>query len=180
MGQINVPIDVKLFAAVMFRRDFDPAAAFDALTASYGAIEYLYGPLEFSWTDYYEEEMGSSLLKYYIIFEGYADRARLPSIKIHTNVLEQGFAGEDGRRPVNIDPGYLALDKFVLASTKDFYHRLYLGDGIFGEVTLHYRKGGFRHFSWTYTDYQDPGFLKFLETARDAAYFEDYPKIRAG
>ena len=171
MGEINRPQDVKLFAAVMFRREFDLGAVVDVLTAAYGRVESFYGPVEFSWSDYYEGEMGAELLKFYVIFEGFVDRTCLPAVKIEANELERRFAGGDGRRVVNIDPGYLAVDKFVLASTKDFFHRLYLGDGIFGEVTLHYRRGCFRFFSWTYTDYQDPGFLKFLEAARDAAFF---------
>jgi len=172
MGEINKAYEVKLFAAVMYRAGFDVGTAIDALAATYGDIEASYGPVEFSWSDYYEGEMGKSLLKQYVIFEGYVDRAVLPSVKINTNILEQQFADSSGKRVVNIDPGYLTKDKFVLASTKDFYHRLYLGDGIFGEVTLHYRRGLFRHFSWTYTDYQDPGFLKFLEAARTKAFFD--------
>lgn len=170
MGEIKRPQHVKLFAAVMYRPDFELSAALDALTAEYGEVEAAYGPVEFSWSDYYEGEMGESLLKYYVIFKGFVGRERLPEIKNHTNEMEMRFA-EGGRRAVNIDPGYLAVDKFVLASTKDFFHRLYLGDGIFGEATLHYRKGRYRFFSWTYTDYQDPGFLKFLEAARTAAFF---------
>ncbi|MCL2183444.1 MAG: DUF4416 family protein [Chitinispirillia bacterium] len=170
MGEIKKPQDVKLFAAVMYRPGFELGAAIDALTAEYGEVEASYGPIEFSWSDYYEGEMGARLLKYYVIFKGFCDRARLPGVKIHTNEMEMRFA-DGARRAVNIDPGYLSADKFVLASTKDFFHRLYLGDGIFGEVTLHYRKGRYRFFSWTYTDYQDPGFLKFLEAARTAAFF---------
>jgi len=170
MGNAAKPAAVKLFAAVMYRPDFDLRLALAPLVSAYGAIESSYGPVEFSWSDYYEEEMGAGLLKYYALFKEPLDRARLPEIKNRANAIELEFS-VDGRRAANIDPGYLSKDKLVLASTKDFYHRLYLGDGIFGEVTLHYRKGGFRHFSWTYPDYQEPGLSKFLEAARDAASF---------
>jgi len=168
MGDIRKPSDVKLFAGIMFRRDFDLGAALEPMISSYGAIEMDYGPVEFSWSDYYAEEMGGGLLKYYAVFREPTDRARLPQIKSHTNDIEGRFSRE-GKRAVNIDPGYLTKDKLVLASTKDFYHRLYLGAGIFGEVTLHYSKGCFRFFSWTYPDYQEPEFLKFLEAARAAS-----------
>jgi hypothetical protein len=171
MGEIRKTSDVKLFMAVMYRRDFDLRAAVEALTAVYGGIEATYGPVKFSWSNYYGDEMGEGLLKFYIVFEQAIDRPRLPSIRIHTNELERRIADADGKRAVNIDPGYIAVDKLVLASTKDFYHRIYLSDGIFGEVTLHYRRGCYRHFSWTYPDYQDPAFLKFLETARPVANF---------
>jgi hypothetical protein len=166
MGEIYKPKDVKLLAAVMHRRDFDARPIEELLTAAYGEVGGRFGPIEFSWSRYYEEEMGEGLLKYYLIFKAPIDRSRLPSIKNHTNQIESQFS-VSGKRAVNIDPGYLAKDKLVLASSKDFYHRLYLGEGIFGEVTLHYRKGRFRHFSWTYTDYQGPEFYKFLEAARE-------------
>jgi hypothetical protein len=165
MGVIKEPPPAKLFAAIMYTQTFDLRQALSALRASYGEIESFYGPVPFLWSDYYEEEMGRGLLKYYAVFKEPFDRCRLPSVKNHTNELERTFS-RNGKRAVNIDPGYLAKDKLALASTKDFYHRLYLGDGIFGEVTLHYRKSGFRYFSWTYPDYQEPAFLEFLEAAR--------------
>jgi hypothetical protein len=170
MGEIRKNADVRLFAGIMWRPEGDWRSALEALALSYGDVDAAYGPIEFSWSDYYAEEMGEGLLKYYVVFREPIDRGRLPTIKIHTNELERQFS-LDGKRAVNIDPGYLAVDKFVLASTKDFYHRLYLSDGIFGEVTLHYRKsgrrsGGFRFFSWTYPDYREPEFFKFLEAAR--------------
>jgi hypothetical protein len=86
-------------------------------------------------------------------------------MKILSNEIEQRYASGENR-VVNIDPGYVARDKLVLASTKDFYHRLYLSDGIYGEVTLHYRKGMYRFFSWTYPDYKDADFLSVLERSR--------------
>jgi hypothetical protein len=174
MGQIRKLSDVKLFTAIMYRRDADPQTALEPMISAYGDIDATstYGPVEFSWSHYYKEEMGDNLLKYYAFFKTPIDRSRLPSVKNHTNAIERQFM-RGGKRTVNIDPGYLTVDKLVLASTKDFFHRLYLGDGIFGEATLHYRKtgrksGGFRFFSWTYPDYQEPEFLKFLETARES------------
>ena len=89
----------------------------------------------------------------------------MPDIKLWTNALEQESAA-DGKRKTNIDPGYLARDKLVLATTKDFYHRLYLSKGIYGEVTLHFRQGSFRHFSWTYPDYKEEKLHEFLIKAR--------------
>jgi len=75
----------------------------------------------------------------------------------------------NGKRTINLDPGYLAQDKLVLATTKDFYQRLYLGQGIYGEVTLHFQKGRFRYFSWTYPDYSDPPFLDILDKSENSA-----------
>ncbi|MFP4013419.1 MAG: DUF4416 family protein [Chitinispirillaceae bacterium] len=165
MGLVQKPAGVKLFIAVMFQRTFELEKVLSLLTSRYGEIDRYYGPVDFTWSEYYGEEMGSDLLKYYAVFKSPMDRSLLPSIKNYTNDLESRFSVE-GKRVVNIDPGYVARDKLALASTKDFYHRLYLGDGIYGEVTLHYRKGCFRYFSWTYPDYKEPEFVRFLEKAR--------------
>jgi hypothetical protein len=109
--------------------------------------------------------MGARLKKLYVCFTDLIRREELPSIKLWTNALEEDHACA-GRRTVNIDPGYVSRDKLVLATTKDFFHRLYLGRGIYGEVTLHFQKGAFRHFSWTYPDYREKDVQEFLIKAR--------------
>ncbi len=171
MGTIQAPSEVKLFIAVMFHKTFQLDDALSLLTARFGVIERSYGPVPFSWSDYYESEMGTDLLKFYAVFEQPVQRSTLSGIKNFSNDLEAKFA-LNGNRVVNIDPGYVARDKLVLASTKDFYHRIYLDEGIYAEVTLHYRKGCFRFFSWTYPDYKEPDFLKFLEMARADLVYE--------
>jgi len=135
------------------------------LTGKFGPIDRVFGPVQFLHTEYYENEMGRNLQKAYCVFERYIEREELPMVKIYTNSIEERYAN-NGMRTVNIDPGYITRDKLVLASTKDFYHRIYVSQGIFAEVTLHYRKGAFRFFSWTYADYKDPGVLKIAEAAR--------------
>src|SRR5262249_9136900 len=72
-------------------------------------------------------------------------------------------------RPLNLDPGYLVLGKFLLATTKDQSHRVYLRDGIFAEVTLRYHAGRFEPWPWTYADYRQPQVHEFLQQAR--AYY---------
>ena len=101
---------------------------------------------------YYEPTMGPGLRKQLWAFERHIDPAALPDIKHHTNDLELALAAESPRpepRPINLDPGYLTLAKLVLATTKDQAHRLYLRDGIFAEVTLHFRDWGFQPWPWT-------------------------------
>lgn len=165
MGTAGQPLKTKLFLAIMFQPRVNITEIMNKLKSAYGPVEYSYGPIEFSFTKYYEEEMGNDLLKMYMSFAGLIDREALPGIKVFTNILErEHLAG--GRRTINLDPGYIAQDKLVLATTKDFYQRLYLAQGIYGEVTLHFRKGRFRYFSWTYPDYNDPSFLKFLIKVR--------------
>jgi hypothetical protein len=167
MGSASVPLKVKPFIAVLYRPDVNIEELLETLTATFGRIDCSYGPIPFGFSDYYRNEMGSGLLKSYHTFATLMDREALSEKKRLTNSLEQNLLVA-GKRCVNLDPGYLARDKLVLATTKDFYHRLYLSDGIYGEVTLHFRKGEFRYFSWTYPDYKAQAFLEFLTKARAA------------
>lgn len=165
MGIIQHPHQVILFFAVTFNPSFDINEIYTKLDQRYGNRDRIFGPIAFSWTEYYEKEMGNNLLKVYFTYSKLIDREKLAEIKNYTNNLESYYA-KDGNRQINIDPGYVARDKFVLASTKDFFHRVYIGEGIFAEVTLHYRKGRYRFFSWTYPDFRDHNFQTFLELVR--------------
>jgi hypothetical protein len=165
MGTPQKPGPVQPFGGIMYDEAFDIGRVLQRLEERFGKAGHSYGPVPFSWTDYYTQEMGDRLKKTYVCYTGPMDRDELPAIKLWTNTLEQEYTAE-GKRKVNIDPGYLARDKLVLATTKDFYHRLYLGNGIYGEVTLHFQKGRFRHFSWTYPDYKEEKLQEFLIKAR--------------
>lgn len=124
----------------------------------------------FDMTNYYEAEMGGDLIKQIFAFEPLRDPQELADWKLLTNQWEIDFKAantypED--RPVNLDSGYLTLAKFVLATTKDRDHRLYLRDGIFAEVTMSYSGGRWRTHPWTYPDYQTEPAMNFLNAARE-------------
>ncbi len=165
MGEASVPYNAVLFMGIMLQRSVPLDEVVRLLTDRYGPVDRIFGPVPFHHTGYYENEMGNDLQKTYCVFEKYIDREALSTIKNVTNGIEARYA-INGKRTINLDPGYITRDKLILASTKDFYHRIYLSQGIFGEVTLHYRKGNFRFFSWTYPDYKEPGVLRLLELAR--------------
>lgn len=165
MGIAKEPSPIKMFVAVTYNCQADINRIQAIVDSKFGPREKTLGPIPFNWTEYYSDEMGADLLKTYIVYSTLENRDLLPDLKNFTNDLESQFA-VNGKRCVNIDPGYLAKDKLVLATTKDFYHRLYLGKGIYGEVTLHYRKGQYRYFSWTYPDFKEPDLQKFLELPR--------------
>jgi len=167
MGTPKHPEPVKLFIGIMYRKDIAVESVMRRLEEKFGPCEFSAGPLAFSYTDYYEKEMGNDLLKIFSCYKKPVEREMLPAIKSFTNTLEREYL-DDNHRSVNIDPGYLARDKLVLASTKDFFHRLYLADGIYGEVTLHYRREVFRYFSWTYPDYKDESVHEMLRKARES------------
>ena len=130
--------------------------------------------LVFDQTDYYAATMGGDLRKQFFAFHDLITPVRLADVKRHTNALERELRQSGSypeSRPVNIDPGYLTLGKFLLATTKDQAHRVYLRDGIFAEVTLHYQAGAFEPWPWTYADYRQPAVLAFLQEAR--TYYHD-------
>jgi hypothetical protein len=165
MGMPSQPLGVKYFVAVMYTSSLDIEPVLKRLDERFGVRECIHGPKPFSWSEYYASEMGDFLQKMYICYETTADRSELPSIKLFTNAIEDELA-VNAKRLVNIDPGYISRDKVVLATTKDFYHRLYLSDGIYAEVTLHYKRGQYRYFSWTYPDYRQPEIYQLFERAR--------------
>ena len=134
----------------------------------FGPIEMDMEPFPFNHTTYYEREMGKNLRKLLLSFKGYFPPKSLAAAKRAAISIEDGLRGGEGRgRSVNIDPGYLTLSRLVLASTKDFAHRLYLGRGIFGEVTLVFQGRAFRPVPWTYPDYVEPAVLEFLSRVRE-------------
>jgi hypothetical protein len=114
--------------------------------------------------------MGPGLSKQLLAFERLVSADCLAEVKLQTIALETELAAQrtfPETRPLNLDPGLLSLGKFLLATTKDQAHRIYLGRGIFAEVTLHYRAGAFEPWPWTYADYREPAVRAFLGRARE-------------
>jgi hypothetical protein len=167
MGSIRTFSPVKLFIGVLVSEAPLIPKVEDRLQSEYGPVDYRSEVIPFDFTDYYRRETGDSILRVFLSFERLVDAGTLPDTKRRTNRIEAFFAdGAPVTRPVNLDPGYLENSKVVLASTKNFYHRMYLGEGIFGEVTMHFKNGELHFFPWTYPDYQSPEYLKFFSELR--------------
>src|SRR5262249_38812891 len=116
-----------------------------------------------------ERTMGPRLRKQFLVFANLVEADRLAHIKLRTNALEEELAasGEYTEpRPLNLDPGILALGKWMLATTKDQAHRIYLRDGIFAEVTLRFQGDSYEPWPWTYADYRLPHVIEFLNQCR--------------
>ncbi len=153
----------------------------DAIGLARENLQNRYGPtrlesplFDFVETHYYDGEMGGGLKKQFFAFERLIEPATLAAIKLATNELEkvaaessEWAAAQTGvARPINLDPGYLNAGKWVLATTKDQAHRLYLGSGIFAEVTLRYEHGEFVPWPWTYPNYRRDDYRRFFNEAR--------------
>jgi hypothetical protein len=165
MGTSHQPVPVKLVASLLSRdRDLLDEAK-SALSCIYGAVDFESALLPFDHTDYYTAEFGRGLQRKIIAFERLIDAADLPSIKLQTNELERALAPGE-LRATNIDPGYVSLGKLVLASTKDHAHRLYVGQGVYAEVTLTYQRGRFRPWPWTYPDYGSEDYCAMFDELR--------------
>lgn len=140
------------------------------LIRTFGAADYETPLWAFTQTDYYADEMGPNLLRAFLAFERLIRPDDLAEIKRVTNELEAHMADEALdpaiRRPVNIDPGYVHLAKLVLATTKDRAHRVYIGHGIYAEVTLQYASEAWQVQPWTYPDYREPHYHAFFGTVR--------------
>ena len=142
---------------------FEPLAA--ELAALFGSPDMVSSWMSFDYTAYYEAELGYPLCRRLLTFETLIDQQELAAIKLSTNRLEQAYS-RNRRRRVNIDPGYLLYERFVLASGKNFAHRIYIGHCIYADLTLIYRKGAFETLPWTYPDYGDQPIRSFLEQVR--------------
>ena len=133
-----------------------------ALVEAFGDVTVKSPEIPFSFTNYYEKEMGPGLTRQWVGFHGLVEPDQLYDFKLTTGLLEKRFHAPTGRRRVNLDPGLLSLYNLVLASTKSFAHRIYLRDGIYAEPTLIFQAGKFQPLAWTYPDYQTEVCQKFL------------------
>jgi len=136
-----------------------------ALVERFGPLDLVSAWFPFDYTTYYEQEMGSPLFRRMLSFERLIAQDRLAAIKLDTNDLEQKWAREECRR-VNIDPGYLLRERFVLATGKNYTHRIYIGKGIYADLTLTYTQGHFKTLPWTYPDYKAANVQTFLMRVR--------------
>lgn len=169
MGTASGPLPVKLITALMARDTNRIGTTARILADTYGPIDSESEVYPFSYSGYYQREMGTPLVKQFISFRDLVYPDRIAAIKGWSNNLELDISGshDQNGRMVNIDPGYLNDAKLVLATTKDFSHRIYLSNGIYAETTLEYRKGAFRVYPWTYPDYRSGLALTYFSQVRD-------------
>lgn len=166
MREIKKPRPVKLFTAVFTSRIDLFEDVKRILEEEFGNIDFQSEIFPFENTNYYEKEMGKNLKKIFYFFKNLITPDEIVDTKIKTIEIEKRFMIQ-GKRQINIDPGYVELSKIVLVSTKDFSHRIYLGKGIYGEVTLFFKKGTFHIFPYTYPDYRTEGYIKTFIKARE-------------
>ena len=169
MGVIRTPLKVKLFVGVLTSLPEILPSVEERLVERFGAIDSRSELFPFEWTDYYNTTMGTPITRRFIGFEHLIDPSEIAGIKLKTNKLESDFALQrpQNARPVNLDPGYLEESKVVLASTKNYYHRILISGGIYAEVTLHFEKGAWRLLPWTFPDYASDSYHAYFTSLRN-------------
>lgn len=166
MGSLKKYPPVKLIFGLIFKEDKIYEKVRLILKKYFGRIDFESITLPFIYTDYYEKELGKDLKRRFISMHKLINPARLYNIKILTNRLEKKFSIGNSRL-INIDPGYLDLTKLILASTKDFSHRLYLNKGVFAELTLFFKNKTFQILDWTYPDYRTSEYISIFKQIRE-------------
>lgn len=165
MSHPCAPTRAGLFLGVLATPGADVQQAFSRLERAFGKIVFSSTAFAFDSTEYYKSEMGEGILRSFHLFEALVRPDDLTAIKTETNRIETVFAEGENRR-INLDPGLLSANQLVLATGKPAPHRIYIGKGLYGDLSLKYEFGGYIPLKWTYPDYYDRRTLDFLDEAR--------------
>lgn len=167
---------VKLVASIIYKDEKFLEYAEKELKGLFGPLEDLVKTTPFAYTDYYYPEFGRPLKRKLISFKNLVKKENIKRIKLKTNRIEdrtRAIRGVSPKRRANIDPGYVTEAKVVLLTTKDYTHRVYLGQGIFAESTLFYQNKTFRPWPWTYPDYTSQDLISYFNEVR-RIYIDGY------
>lgn len=156
---------VKLITGLIYSDEAVFIKARNKLRRKFGRVDFESEKIDFNYTNYYQLEMGQGLKRRFISFAKLIPIQDLYRIKLFTKRLEAKFSVA-AKRTINIDPGYVDLAKLVLASTKDYAHRIFLRKGIFAEITLTYRQDTFSRNDWTYPDYCTKEYIDIFNRIR--------------
>ena len=176
MSQPREPDPVKLVSSLFSPEKTLIDRVVDDLADLFGPVDWKSPELVFDRTEYYAREMGWPLYRRFISFARLIPPDHLVEAKLRTNDLEQQYARE-GKRRVNIDPGYICAERLILATGKNYVHRVYLARGIYADLTLIFKRGGFIAVDWTYPDYADSKTREFFNEVRNL-YMEQIREMR--
>ncbi len=169
MWQLKDPTPVKLIVGILAANEDCLKAANELVHHALGKIDLTSDIWPFNQTDYYKDQIGPNILRQFVSIEELIDPGKLAKIKHQTNKLEQDLANKlslDLPRPINLDPGLIEPSKLVLASTKNYSHRLYIGNKIYAETTLIFDKGSWCPLPYTYPDYRQVCYHEFFDKVR--------------
>lgn len=168
MGQVGTFSPVKLICGIIANRQDLFSVSESKLSEIFGEIDSKSDFFPFDYTDYYEKQMGQGLKRVFLSFYELMRPEELSSIKIKTNRLEENIKLKKGMesRAVNLDPGYLTASALIMATVKDFSHRIPLRNGIFAHLEFLFGKNEIRTLPWTYPDFKKPDYHPFFLEVR--------------
>jgi hypothetical protein len=169
MWKLQDPKPVKLIIGILAADQQCLHAAIEAIEDKFDGTDLVSDVWPFTQTDYYRDQTGPNILRQFVSIERLIDPGRLAKIKLKTNKLEQKLTGRLHMplpRPVNLDPGIIEASKLILASTKNYSHRIYIGKKMYAEVTLIFDKGSWCPLPYTYPDYRQQCYFDFFEKVR--------------
>jgi hypothetical protein len=166
MGAIQSFPKAKLIMGILISREDLLPSLLSTMKERYGETDYTSDAIPFTFTTYYNNEMGTPITRLFLSYKSLIDPTTLAQIKIDTNDIEDSYA-EHGLRKINLDPGIMFLSRFILASTKDGIQRVPMEKGIYGEITMLYQKKTFRPLEWTFPDYRDQRYIDILNSIRE-------------
>jgi hypothetical protein len=154
MAQPKAFAPVKLICGIIYKEEAHYEEAKKRLEAEWGRVDLESPAYPFDLTGYYEDEMGPGLSRRFLSFEALVAPESLPEAKLWAIELESIMRQERGvtGRPVNIDPGNLTASAVVMATAKDFAHRIPLAKGIYAHLEFLFTRTGVRTLDWTYPD----------------------------
>ncbi len=167
MSRRAVPAPARLVVSAIYRDERVLEAALPRVSEILGEARFIGRVFPFDHTEHYTAEMGAPLFRRFLEASASVPRDALPDIKIGLGRIEQELS-EGEHRTVNLDPGLVTPENFILATGKNFTHRVYLRDGVFAELTLIFGKGEYRSLPWTYPDYASPEIRSLLQGVRSA------------
>lgn len=180
MNKFDIPPPVKLVMGILYHDEKWLNPCLEDLVSRFGDTDFLSPPIPFEYTDYYIEEMGHPLFRMFTSFKRLIQSEQLMEIKLFAGELERKYS-ENDRRLLNIDPGYLTGSAFILATSKNYAHRIHLGKGIFAQQEILFEKKRIRTLDWTYPDYRAVEYHDMLRKIRQAYLHQlraplEYPK----
>ena len=168
MSQLKKPQRVKLFFSLLYRDFSICESVLDLFHKKWGAVDSAHHQIPFLHTTYYEEEFGKRLERSILSFEKLIERDQLIEAKLWAVQMENQLANDKGNRTLNVDPGYVTDYQVVLATGKNYSHRIYLDRGVFADLTLVYRDGKYQALPWTYPDYSEEPLQGIFKKLRKA------------
>ena len=173
MGKIFSPKPAKLIISVITSDKNLFSRYKEILIKRFGGVDIESNTQPFNYTDYYEKEFGENLMQKLLSFSTLIRQDELAEIKIITNGLEKNNLDKNiktniipYKRKINLDPGYITLNKYILASTKNGPSRIYLNQGIYAEIMLRFINKKYVSCEYTYPNYKTYEYINFLTTVR--------------